>query len=204
MIKSVFVSLQLLVCLTQLACQPSSQPVEASSIDPQHFKTLSKLEKMEVVQSGKQLPVANIYTSDSSAISTSFWKGNLLVIDFWASWCSPCLQATPKFHALSDQYPQDQLSFISISVDDSHNEWKAFLKENKWKGNNYWLGSNENQALFSFTYSQLEIDSTQMVLIALPKYVFISPSGEILGQQSTGPGHPEFDQQLKRYIDKYL
>ncbi|MEY3807042.1 MAG: hypothetical protein RI893_18 [Pseudomonadota bacterium] len=48
----------------------------------------------------------------------SEWQGKILVINFWATWCPPCLKEIPDFITLQDQYKSQGLQFIGIALDD--------------------------------------------------------------------------------------
>lgn len=46
------------------------------------------------------------------------WRGKVLVINFWATWCPPCLKEIPSFIALQDQFADQDLQFIGIAIED--------------------------------------------------------------------------------------
>ncbi|MEQ1543711.1 TlpA disulfide reductase family protein [Methyloglobulus sp.] len=47
------------------------------------------------------------------------WQGKVLVINFWATWCPPCLKEMPEFEALHTEYEKKGLQFIGIALDDA-------------------------------------------------------------------------------------
>ncbi len=49
---------------------------------------------------------------------TSEWRGKILVINFWATWCPPCLKEIPEFIKLQKQYTGQNLQFIGVAIDD--------------------------------------------------------------------------------------
>lgn len=64
--------------------------------------------------------------------SISEWQGKILIINFWATWCPPCLKEIPEFIALQEQYSSKGLQFIGIAIDDqdSVEEYLASIKIN--------------------------------------------------------------------------
>ena len=60
--------------------------------------------------------------------SVSEWDGKLLVINFWATWCPPCLHEIPVFIALQEHYRSRGVQFLGIAIDDGENV-RAFAAE---------------------------------------------------------------------------
>lgn len=56
------------------------------------------------------------------------WQAKILVLNFWASWCSPCREETPLFVELQDKYRFDNVKFVGIAIDDLE-PVKAFVDE---------------------------------------------------------------------------
>lgn len=54
---------------------------------------------------------------DGMQHSIEEWRGKILVINFWATWCPPCLKEIPEFIALQAQYKQQGLQFVGIAID---------------------------------------------------------------------------------------
>lgn len=55
------------------------------------------------------------------------WRGKLLVVNFWASWCAPCREEMPDFDALHQQYQTSGIEFVGIAIDTPTNV-HAFLQ----------------------------------------------------------------------------
>lgn len=64
-------------------------------------------------------PAWKLKDLNGKTISSSDFKGKVVVLDFWATWCPPCRAEIPGFVELQDQYRKDGVVVIGASVDDS-------------------------------------------------------------------------------------
>ena len=64
------------------------------------------------------LPEFSFLDTENKKHSISEWKTKTIVINFWASWCQPCLKEIPDFMALQNQYAKQNVQFIGIAIDD--------------------------------------------------------------------------------------
>lgn len=55
---------------------------------------------------------------DNQAQALNQWQGKVLVINFWAPWCPPCLKEIPDFIRLQDRFGAQGLQFVGIALDD--------------------------------------------------------------------------------------
>jgi peroxiredoxin len=58
------------------------------------------------------------------------WEGKVLVINFWATWCPPCLKEMPEFEAMQKEFSDKGLQFIGIALDDAE-PVKEFIASKK-------------------------------------------------------------------------
>ncbi|MDD5227531.1 MAG: TlpA disulfide reductase family protein [Methylococcales bacterium] len=70
------------------------------------------------VYSDDVLPAFSFIDTDGKMHDVSEWQGKKLVINFWATWCQPCLKEIPEFVQLQTQYTKQNVQFIGIAIDE--------------------------------------------------------------------------------------
>lgn len=138
------------------------------------------LELREMIKSmqlavGNQSPNFQVELIDGKKVALNDFKGKYLLIDFWASWCGPCLQEMPNVVKLYKQCKGKNFEILGISLDVDDAKWKAEIKK---QGMN-WLQSCE-----------LKSWRTQMCrtfnVTAVPQTILISPEGVIVAMGLRG------------------
>jgi thiol-disulfide isomerase/thioredoxin len=64
-----------------------------------------------------QRPLFSLPDLQKHERSISEWDGKVIVINFWATWCPPCIREIPVFMALQEQYAEQGVQFIGIAID---------------------------------------------------------------------------------------
>jgi thiol-disulfide isomerase/thioredoxin len=62
------------------------------------------------------------------ALDLSPYRGKVVVVDFWASWCTPCRHSLPWLESMQRKYAEDGLVVIGINEDNTAEEAEAFLE----------------------------------------------------------------------------
>jgi thiol-disulfide isomerase/thioredoxin len=68
---------------------------------------------------------------DGTKFSTAQWKGKIVLVDFWATWCGPCRQELPTLKKAYAEYHAKGLEVVGVSCDKDVDQLKAFLSENQ-------------------------------------------------------------------------
>lgn len=78
-----------------------------------HFQAVSK--RLEML--GQAAPAIQARDIDGEAVNLADLKGRVVLIEFWASWCPPCLAAIPRLNALQDRYQDKGFTILGVNVD---------------------------------------------------------------------------------------
>lgn len=79
-------------------------------------------------QIGKSAPNFTI-VDGSRSLSLDQYRGKVVVLNFWASWCAPCVQEMPSLDALQQRMPQ--IVVLGVSTDDDANAYHQFLTDHR-------------------------------------------------------------------------
>ncbi len=78
---------------------------------------------------GKTAPLFKLKDLNDKQISLSDFKGKVVLLDFWATWCGPCLRVIPHLEALHKKYKDQGLVIIGMNCERDHDKIRAFAKE---------------------------------------------------------------------------
>lgn len=122
----------------------------------------------------KQLDFA-LDALDGGRVSAEDYRGRVLVVDFWATWCGPCRLQDEILHALHERYQSEPVSFIAINVGEPLDLVRDFVKDDPFA---YPVLMDPAQSL-----------SAKYGIYALPTVMVLGPEQQILFQNmgvSTG------------------
>ena len=82
-----------------------------------------------VVVAGDTAPEFSITADNGRAVTLPNFGGKLLLLNFWASWCGPCIEETPSLSKLAQDYAAKGLVVLGVSVDKDPQAYQTFLKK---------------------------------------------------------------------------
>ncbi len=106
--------------------------------------------------------------ASGNTVSLSTFFGKPIVVNFWASWCSPCTSEMPHFESAYKQYGED-IHFIMVNVGDSYDDAYKFADKNGYTFPVY----HDTTYSASYAYN----------VSSIPQTLFINASGELVHSQ---------------------
>ena len=113
----------------------------------------------------KEAPDFNLLSIDGGDIRLSSFKGKVVIVDFWATWCGPCVKEIPGFINLKNTYGDKGFEIIGISVDSDKSAFVNFARE---RGINY-----------PIVYADDAVQSSYGGIRGIPTTFFIDREGRI-------------------------
>lgn len=121
---------------------------------------------------GKPAPLFKYNDINGKEYALENLKGNLVYIDFWATWCGPCRHELPFLEDVEKAYKGKKVTFISMSVDDDMFAWDKMVKEKKMMG----LQLHANGAWNSTVAKDYQIKGIPTFVLIDDKGIIISPA----------------------------
>lgn len=76
---------------------------------------------------GGPAPAFSIKTDEGKVVTASSFGGKILVLNFWATWCAPCVQEIPSLNEFQRRFAKSGVVVVAISVDKNDRKYKTFL-----------------------------------------------------------------------------
>ena len=89
---------------------------------------VDSIEKLRQLKVGNMAPRFQQATNDGRKLGTEDFKGKVVLLDFWASWCVPCRRANPEVVKAYKKYKDKGFAILSISLDEDGGKWKEAIK----------------------------------------------------------------------------
>ena len=156
------------------------------------LQTNDRRNSIEPLSFGKEAPVFNLPDNKGRFHSLEDYRGKVVYIDLWASWCGPCREEMPYLKIINNEYANSgKVQIISIAVNDLKGKTKRedFIAKNHLT----WLQLEDQNDFVSDAYKAEWI----------PRFILVDKKGKIVSFDAPRPSDKEkLDEILKREIEK--
>lgn len=83
------------------------------------------------VEVGERAPSFNLTADDGSGFRLEDYRGKVVLLNFWATWCPPCVREMPALSNLHERFKADGLVVLGISVDEDRQAYERFLQQGR-------------------------------------------------------------------------
>jgi thiol-disulfide isomerase/thioredoxin len=124
----------------------------------------------EGFQEGQYIPKMKTITIDRQLIDLADFKGKYILLDFWGTWCGPCIKLIPQIKDLYEKYKHQDFVLISIANDNNIENVKQFINRNQMDWPQVIQNNSENDIITKLKISQY------------PTMMLIGPNGQIISR----------------------
>ena len=123
------------------------------------------------LKAGQPAPPFSIKTLDGKPLRLADFRGKYVLLDFWATWCGPCVRQTPALKRLFDRFGGDDgFVIIGLSLDKNVEEPRKYVDKNRLGWVHGFLGD----------WAKTDIP-TRYGVSGIPALILIGPDGKIIG-----------------------
>ena len=147
-------------------------------------------EEERLMKEGKlDAPDFTVKTPEGKEITLSSLKGQVVLVDFWASWCGPCRQENPNLVRLYNLYKSNGFTIFSVSLDDKADKWKEAIA----KDGLIWPNHGSDLQGWKTPLTQL------YQFNSIPQTVLVNKEGKIIARGLRGIA---LENKLKKLFEK--
>jgi len=118
------------------------------------------------IDAGAPAPDFTVAGADGKPLQLSAYRGKLVYLDFWASWCAPCRRSFPWMNAMQEKYGAGGLVVLGVNVDQRRPDADRFLAQ--------------VPAAFTIAYDPQGAAPALYAIKGMPSSVLIDPQGRVV------------------------
>ncbi len=156
--------------------------------DHPYTKQLDEFIRLKDFKEGSMMPEFDLPDQKGKSVKLSDYKGKYVLIDFWASWCGPCMKEMPNVVKLYKECKGKNFEIIGVSLDNKREAWETAIKKNGMK----WPQVCDFQAWATAPAKACGVQ-------AIPQTILIDPEGKVIALGLRGM---ELEKRIKEVLNK--
>lgn len=125
---------------------------------------------------GSPAPEFELITPDGKKLALKDLRGHIVLIDFWASWCGPCMDEMPNVKALYEKYHDRGLEIVGVSMDNNKAKWEGAIE----RAGLVWHHVSSLKGMNRCPVAKL------YQVVAIPKLYIVGKDGKIIAKDLRG------------------
>lgn len=156
-----------------------------------HFGKLvgNRVNRLTAMDIGSTSPDFTLKDAKGKKHTLSSLKGKYVLIDFWASWCGPCVREIPHLKKAYQKYHDKGFEIMSVSIDRKREQWLKAVDKYKMP----WI------SVVDHADNAKKITQTLYYVPTIPRTVLLDKNGKVIGKDFRGA---ELEHQLAKLLDK--
>lgn len=141
---------------------------------------------------GKPAPNLIFTDREGKALSLQSFRGKVLLVDIWGTWCAPCIAEMPNLAALQKKYAdRKDVMIMSIACDKKAEKWKAYLAKHPTTWHQYLISAEGNDVLDKAYFCE-----------GIPRFIIIDRQGNIVNADAMRPSEKAFDEYFRNIVNQ--
>ncbi|RZL32882.1 MAG: TlpA family protein disulfide reductase, partial [Pedobacter sp.] len=137
-------------------------------------------------------PVFSLKNTKGETISIETFKGKVVYIDFWGSWCKACLFEMPNAKKLREKFKNEQIVFLYLDFYDTKDLWLNAIKTHQITGINL-KAENTDEKFFHDVFG---------IKNGFPRYAVMDKNGFLISTAAPSPSNPTVENYLIKLLGK--
>lgn len=149
---------------------------------------IESLKAVAALGVGKPAPEVASKTLDGKDIKLSDYKGKVVLLDIWATWCGPCKAMIPHEREMAEKMKGKPFVLVSVSADDKKETLQKFLEKEKMPWVHWWDNGPESKVLKAYRVR------------AFPTLYLIDHAGMVRHKWVGNPGHEKIEAAVEELV----
>ncbi len=136
----------------------------------------NRIKRLTAMDLGNEAPDFTLLDKDGKKHTLSDFRGKYVLIDFWASWCGPCVREIPHLKVAYQKYKDKGFEIVSVSIDNKEEQWLRALKKYQLP----WISVVDDKK------TEKRITQNLYYVPTIPRTVLLDKKGKVIGKDYRG------------------